>query len=293
MKAKSNPPPPHPIPYQGSKRQLADRILSLVPGRIATLYEPFAGSAAVTLAAASRGLAGRYVLGDSLVPLVGIWRAILAEPEALAERYRSLWETQLGRERVHYDEVRARFNRDQDPAALLYLLARCVKNAVCFNRRGEFNQSPDNRRLGMHPHKMRREILAASALLQGKTEVESSDYEDLLSRAGPSDLVYMDPPYQGTSQGRDVRYHQGLDLDRFLRVLRHLRKREVPFLISFDGRTGARSYGQELPGSLGLTRIELVAGRSTQATLLGRHEITVESIYLSPGLAGVVRQGNL
>jgi DNA adenine methylase len=35
---------------------------------------------------------------------------------------------------------------------------------------------------------------------------------------------------------------------------------------------------------LGLNKIEIEAGRSTQATLLGRKEITVESLYLSPNL---------
>ncbi|MCU0654841.1 MAG: DNA adenine methylase [Polyangiaceae bacterium] len=276
---------PHPIPYQGSKRRLAARILALLPARIETFYEPFAGSAAMTLAVASRRIAGRHVLGDSLAPLVGIWRSILEEPEALAARYRMLWEAQIGRERQHYDEVRARFNQDRDPAALLYLLARCVKNAVRFNGEGDFNQSPDNRRLGVHPDRLRREILAAAALLQGNTSAEVADYEALLRRATPRDLVYMDPPYQGTSQGRDARYHQGLDLDRFVDALGGLRARGVPCVISFDGRTGGKAHGRELPGRLGLVRLELAAGRSTQATLLGRDELTVESLYLSPELA--------
>jgi DNA adenine methylase len=275
---------PHPIPYQGSKRQLARRILGFLPGRFATFYEPFAGSAAMTLAVASRGLAERHVLGDSLAPLVGIWRAILEEPEAFAGRYRAIWEAQLGREREHYDEVRARFNRDRDPAALLYLLARCVKNAVRFNGEGDFNQSPDNRRLGVHPDRMLREVLAASALLRGRTAAVVADYEDLLRRATPRDLVYMDPPYQGTSKSRDARYHQKLDLDRFIRALEALRGRGVPCAISFDGRTGSKSHGRELPEELGLVRVDLEAGRSTQATLLGRDEITVESLYLSPEL---------
>jgi DNA adenine methylase len=36
---------------------------------------------------------------------------------------------------------------------------------------------------------------------------------------------------------------------------------------------------------LGLHLVELDAGRSSQATLLGRAEVTVESLYLSPALA--------
>ncbi len=41
---------PHPIPYQGSKRKLAPRILATVANRhIDRLFEPFAGSAATYL----------------------------------------------------------------------------------------------------------------------------------------------------------------------------------------------------------------------------------------------------
>ncbi len=34
---------PHPIPYQGSKRNLAPAILGYLPERVGTQIEPFAG----------------------------------------------------------------------------------------------------------------------------------------------------------------------------------------------------------------------------------------------------------
>lgn len=43
---------PHPIPYQGSKRNLAKQILSFFPNDTRVLFEPFAGSAAISIAAA-------------------------------------------------------------------------------------------------------------------------------------------------------------------------------------------------------------------------------------------------
>jgi len=36
-------PIPHPIPYQGSKRQLAEKIASFIPSNIGRFIEPFAG----------------------------------------------------------------------------------------------------------------------------------------------------------------------------------------------------------------------------------------------------------
>ncbi|MGH9584938.1 MAG: DNA adenine methylase, partial [Bryobacteraceae bacterium] len=121
---------PHPIPYQGSKRRLAALILSYVPKRAARMIEPFAGSAAVTLAASARSLADEYVIGDSLAPLAELWKNIIEQPEALAEEYEAVWNAQLKRPRDHYQEVRGEFNKSGKPVQLLYLMARCVKNAV-------------------------------------------------------------------------------------------------------------------------------------------------------------------
>lgn len=275
---------PHPIPYQGSKRILSSIILDYFPVDIGTLYEPFAGSAAVTLAAMHTRKASAAHINDSLVPLMNLWLRIIETPKELADAYTAIWESQLEDPREYYDKARYEFNKSPSPDKLLFLLARCVKNAVRFNSDGEFNQSPDKRRLGTQPKKMRENILKASSLLRGRVLISHVDYSQVLSLATPSDLVYMDPPYQGTSGQRDTRYHQQLDLDRFVTELELLVERNVPFIISFDGRCGARVYGQELPRRLGLVRVEVHAGRSSQATLNGTSDDTYESLYLSPNL---------
>jgi len=276
---------PHPIPYQGSKRNLAPDILGCFPERIGTLIEPFAGSAAITLAAAARGAAARYVINDLNKPLVDLWRAIIETPEKLARQYETLWRAQHDDRRQYYDKVREDFNRTGRPDYMLYLLARCVKASVRYNADGQFNQSPDNRRMGALPNTMREQALAASHLLRGKTECSSLDYKEVVAQATPDDLIYMDPPYQGVCGERDPRYLKGVLVDEFVEVLEALNHREIKYLVSYDGRTGNRTHGRKLPERLRLHLIELHAGRSSQATLLGRSEVTVESLYLSPALA--------
>jgi DNA adenine methylase len=276
---------PHPIPYQGSKRNLAPAILGYFPPHIATLIEPFAGSAAITLAAAARRLAGRYVIADLNEPLVGLWRAIIESPEKLASQYESLWRAQHADRRLYYDKIREEFNRTGKPDRFLYLLARCVKASVRYNAGGEFNQSPDNRRMGAAPETMRLHVLGASHLLRGKTACVAGDYKEVLARATPDDLVYLDPPYQGVCGERDPRYLQGVLFHEFVEVLETLNYRDIKYLVSYDGRTGERVHGRRLPEDLRLHHVELPAGRSSQATLLGRAEITIESLYLSPALA--------
>lgn len=276
---------PHPIPYQGSKRSLAGPILAQVAGRrFRCLYEPLAGSAAVTIAAAARNLADRFVIGDVLPPLTEIWRLALTDDARLADRYQRLWAGQQREGATYYDEIRSRYNRDGDPAALLYLLARCVKNSPRFNRSGAFNQGVDRRRLGMRPDKMRAQLRGVAALLGGRTRVVCGDFADVVAEADRRDLVYLDPPWQGTTLGRDKRYHQGLARARLLAALTSLTDRRVPFLLSYDGRCGARSYGEPLPARIGV-RHDLPAGRSSQATLSGRAATTIESLYVSPVLS--------
>src|SRR5947199_7137717 len=226
---------PHPIPYQGSKRNLAPKILQVLEGRTFRRFvEPFAGSAAMTIAAAHAQLAKEYIIGDSLTPLIGIWQQILSSPHQLATAYEDVWHGQLAHNDDYYHCIRDEFNRTQDPALLLYLLARCVKNALRFNQQGQFNQSHDKRRLGMHPNKMHKEIQGAHLLLAGHTAAIYGDFAQTIASATEQDLIYMDPPYEGTTTGTDKRYYQGLDRERLITILNDLQCRNVPFILSYD-----------------------------------------------------------
>ena len=275
---------PHPIPYQGSKRNLAKYILPFFPEGVDTLFEPFAGSAAISIATALYGKAKRFYINDVNIPLMTLWDEIINHPNRISEQYKHLWLKQQGNERKYYDFVRDEFNKTKRPDYLLYLLARCVKASVRYNIYGEFNQSPDNRRLGRNPQTMAADIMAVSKLLIGKVITTSLDYKKVLSLAKPTDLIYMDPPYQGVCATGDPRYFSGIDFDEFMRELKKLNQRNVPFILSYDGRTGQKSYGKSLPEELGMYRLEVDAGRSSQATLLGRNDITFESVYLSKNL---------
>jgi DNA adenine methylase len=276
---------PHPIPYQGSKRQLAPAILSFIPeGRFERLIEPFAGSSAISLAAASKKLFEKYVISDVLPSLMELWRQILTDPDRLVARYRTLWNSQLRDPRLRFNEIRRDFNVDHEPAKLLYLLARCVKNSVRFNPSGHFNQSPDNRRLGVKPDTGEREIRGAHRLLANRCEVLCADFRESLRVATPTDLVYLDPPYEGTTKGRDSRYIAGVCRDDLIVALEELNDRGVQFILSYDGTCGDQTYGEALPIRLGVKRVFLDAGRSSQATLNGENRKTVESLYVSEGL---------
>lgn len=274
-----------PFPYQGSKRSLAPTIIPLM-GDFGRVVEPFAGSAAVSIAARATGLAGPGVIADVNAPLMDLWREILNAPEELADTYSKLWEAQQDDPKVFFNMVRDRFNDAPRPADFLYLLNRIVKGALRYGRDGRMNQGPDNRRLGARPNVVRTRLRRVSALMAG-TEVVTGSYEDVLASVNPdTDVVYMDPPYQGTTVSRDRRYISGVSRTHFEEQLAILIERGVPFIVSYDAITTDDKYGKPLDPALGLTHVHVTSGTSAQGTLTGNAHMSVESLYLSPTLAG-------
>ena len=276
---------PHLVQYQGSKRNLAPLILEYIPEKFSRLIEPFSGTAAITLACANKNCASEYIINDLNKPLIDLFQLVVDNPEYVAKRYELIWNNQEQNSIEHYYQVREEFNNTKDPVIFLYLLARCVKGAVRYNSDGNFNQSPDKRRKGTNPSTMKKNIHCISALLKGRASFFSVDYKRMLEVATPNDIVYMDPPYQGVCGTRDSRYFSDIDHSEFVDELRKLVKRKVPFIISYDGKCGEKNYGNSLPKDLELEHIFLDAGRSTQATLLGKKAITLESLYLTKNLA--------
>jgi DNA adenine methylase len=274
---------PHALPYQGSKRRLAHAIVRLLPADTGRLLEPFAGSAAVSLAARHLKIGGTAWFSDINAPLIGLWRRILDDPYDLADTYGRMWVEQRADPSAYFLSVRTDFNEHHAPHHLLYLLARCVKAAVRYNSDGEFNQGVDHRRLGVRPDLMRSRLIRASTTLAG-SQAFVADYRDVVARAAARDVVYLDPPYQGVSAARDHRYVAGLPRSEFVTAMIAAVTNGTSFLASYDGRSGDRVYGEPLPADLGLLHLHLDAGISSQATLNGSAATTVESLYVSPAL---------
>lgn len=279
---------PHPIPYQGSKRNLADQIMRFYPHDFNRLIEPFAGSAAMTIASAFYFKANHFIINDINEPLTQLWDNIINNPKSIIKHYHDIWHGQHGNEEEYYYQIRDKFNETKNPEYLLFLLAKCVKAAVRYNANGGFNQSPDKRRLGRNPQMMRDDILRVSHLLKGKIEIFSTDYSNILDLASSDDLIYMDPPYQGTGLNGGFNYSGNIEFDNFVVSLFELNNKDIPYILSYDGRTGNKTFGNPLPDNLNLTKIEINAGRSSQATLHNRNEITYEAVFLSPALVAKI-----
>jgi DNA adenine methylase len=244
--------------------------------------------AAITIATAKAGRADQYVVNDLNKPLVDVLRSAIELPKTLIADYTRVWSEQFSYEGgsvEHYYKIRNDFNSgNQSAANMLYLLARCVKGSVRYGSNGQFNQSPDKRRNGTSPKTLKLNVDAISYYLRGRTSFSSKDYREVLEEAVPGDIVYMDPPYQGVSNVRDSRYYSGIEYAEFIEAIDRLNRRGIDFLISYDGKCGDKQYGEDLPDELGLKKVLLKAGLSSQSLLLGKKEVTYEALYISRGL---------
>jgi len=132
---------------------------------------------------------------------------------------------------------------------------------------------------------MGKNIAGVSSLLKGKCTFTSLDYREVLEQIQYGDFIYMDPPYQGVCGNSDSRYLTGINFDDFVLALEQLNRKGAAFAVSYDGKLGDKAFGRVLPKRLNLERIEIEVGRSSQSTLLGKEETTIESLYLSPSLS--------
>lgn len=285
---------------QGSKRSQSAVIQRFIPDDTELVVEPFCGSAAVSIGVMQGGLAKSALIADLNHDIVRLWRQIVEEPELLVTNYAEVWAGQFsvdgvaGGPRGYFNAVRDRFNdagpNERSEADFLFLLNRIVKAALRYGKSGRMNQSADSRRAGAKPSTVAQRVLETQKIMRDAT-ILHGDWQYTLAQATPRDVVYLDPPYQGTTNTRDQRYVSGLSVEMFEKGLRHAVDNGLSLIISYDALAGPRIYGRPLDPSLGLLGFDVVTGVSAQGTLLGRKLEAHETLYLSPAL--VARLGGI
>ena len=284
---------PQPFPMQGSKRSQVPIINRLIPEHTALLIEPFCGSAAVSIGALQGEHVRGAVISDLNPDLVRLWDSILDRPRELSQEYSAIWAAQFDERGVaadprgYFNSVRERFNRaapeHRSSGDFLLLLNRIVKAALRYGKSGKMNQSADGRRTGARPSTVDRRIRETNDLMRSAA-VLHRDWREGLAQATAADVVYLDPPYQGTTETRDQRYVSGLSVEDFEEGLRSAVDRDLSLIISYDALVGPATYGRPLDPALGLLGFDVITGVSAQGTLLGRKQEAHETLYVSPAL---------
>jgi DNA adenine methylase len=177
----------------------------------------------------------------------------------------------------YFYKVPERFNTEQSPLDLGFLMRTCVNGIVRFNDDGQFNNSFHLSRKGMEPARFEQTVYAWTSRLKGVSFL-CGDYEATLSDASEGDFAYLDPPYAGNNQ----RYTADLDIERLYRVLESLNRRGVKWAWSFDGQRGGTDLSHPVPPELYKRRLLLPSGNSAVGKVLnGPVEHVDESLYLN------------
>jgi DNA adenine methylase len=180
------------LKWAGGKTALLPELLKHVPPRLRRYHEPFVGGGALFFAAAPR----RAVLSDSNGELIHCWQQVRDDAsgvlEGLAEHVY---------ERTHFERVRAldplRLAPAERAARFIYLNKTCFNGLWRVNRSGRFNVPFGRYRNPTFCDPAL--LIRASQALRG-VEILRAPFEIALQRASPGDFVYLDPPYDPTSE---------------------------------------------------------------------------------------------
>lgn len=180
------------LKWAGGKRRLVPYLAQFIPLPAQRLVEPFAGSAALSLALAAS--VESLWLNDLNPELINVFRQLKEHPSRLIDRTKDLFDPVNNTAEVYY-QLRNVFNMSHDGlerAALFLYLNRHGYNGLCrFNTAGEFNVPFGRYNMPYFPA---RELQEAASILT-KADISMLDFEDVLDRCVPGDVVYCDPPY--------------------------------------------------------------------------------------------------
>lgn len=276
------------LKWAGGKRQLLPALRRHYPASFDRYIEPFVGSGAVFFDLYGAGrLEGRSArLVDVNPDLIGCYRAVRDEPEAVIAALRELEEEHRARGSACYYDVRdRRFNPARAAnaaytpalAAMFMYLNRTGFNGLFrLNRHGGFNV-PAGRYA--HPRICDADHVraVARAFSAGGRVLECAPFEDTLADAGEADFVYCDPPYAPLSRTASFAHYTAggftaVDHARLQQaVIGAARRGAVVLLSNSSAPDMVAAYGSRLAREAGLT-IEYVPARraiNSRATLRG------------------------
>jgi DNA adenine methylase len=174
------------LKWPGGKRWLVSMCPDAFPRECGTYIEPFLGAASVYFHIRPK----KAILGDLNGDLIAAYRGIKEDAGAvqvLLEKH------QAAHCREYYYELRD-IEPDSLPARaarIIYLNRTCFNGIYRVNRQGKFNVPIGERDQVVRPTD---DFPSVAALLAG-AELHQGDFEQLVRRARPGDLVFLDPPY--------------------------------------------------------------------------------------------------
>jgi DNA adenine methylase len=128
----------------------------------------------------------------------------------------------------------SRLSKAERAARIIYLNRTCYNGLYRVNRRGQFNV-PFGRY--KNPTILDESLLRTVSRCLKRVSIKEADFADAVKNAGPKDFVYFDPPYYPFSDTASFTAYDNCpfghqEQERLARLMRELKKRRVPALLS-------------------------------------------------------------
>ncbi|WP_420629513.1 Dam family site-specific DNA-(adenine-N6)-methyltransferase [Candidatus Leptofilum sp.] len=221
-----------PIKSQGIKTKLVPWINSVIPNDFDGVWiEPFMGTGVVGF-----NVATQHALMCDINPhLIKFYTAISEKritPGIVRQYLNEEGSKLLEVGESHYYAIRNRFNKYHEPLDFLFLSRAGFNGMIRFNRKGEFNipfcRKP-NRFAPAYVTKIVNQVASVSKLLRMKDfTFNCQGFEETISMATASDIIYCDPPYIG----RHADYYNGWDEVHEKRLFQALSRTDAKFILS-------------------------------------------------------------
>ena len=192
------------VKWAGGKRSLIPHLAPHFPDEIGTYWEPFVGGGAVFFAIAKRIV--RAYLSDTNEDLVITYQIVKDNVETLIERLCEHERKHMERKGRKYADgktyyLRVRAEEPTDPlevaARFIYLNKTCFNGLYRVNKSGQFNVPEGS--YGK-PDICNAERLREASKVLVKATIQLGDFERMV-KPSEGDLIYCDPPYDGTFTG--------------------------------------------------------------------------------------------
>ncbi len=260
-----------PFRYPGGKTWLVPRIrewLAFLQPRSPKLIEPFVGGGIVSLTAVAERLVERVTMVELDDQVAAVWRAILEEPDRLAERIVSFTLT-----RETLDEalsIEPRTNLEKGFQTILK--NRTFHGGILAPgsapiKHGENGKGVTSR---WYPETLKKRILAIAELRDRIEFIHGNAFDVIRTNTEEEAVFFIDPPYTagGKSAGSRLYTHSEIDHRELFQSMNRVRG---DFLMTYDNAPEVR----ELAAMFGFDT-ELIAMKNThhapmKELLIGRN----------------------
>lgn len=216
--------------WAGSKRRLLPVLQSFWTAKHKRYVEPFAGSACLFFALNPP----RAVLGDLNPELVATYREVKYRLPAVLAELHKIPKNDAGEYKRLRSTAPTELSASERAARFIYLNRYCFNGIYRTNVLGLFNVPFSGQRCGNFPAD---EVFAQCSRRLRAAAFVNGDFEKVLEKAVPGDLVYMDPPFAVRARRVFRQYDPSTftheDIKRLRRWMEQLAKKRIAFVVSY------------------------------------------------------------